>query len=424
MKSENFCAKNLIKIFILFFAAVIIFSVVFTGCAPASVKSGKYGVVYAEGNGANKQIALNIAQSLEKDYGVAAECYSDKASEKKYEIVVGATNRKGGKSANAQEYCISRSGNKIFLKSGSASGILAAAKRFLSDVADENTSYSNPKTNGYSDLSLKVMSFNIRTTGEDRWNRLKNVIERNAPDILGTQEVSSNWQEKLKTDLDGYSCVGESRGSAGDEAGYILFKTDKFELVENGTRWYTSTPDKPSKLEDSTYTRIYTYARLKRISDGTEFVFINTHLDLNQGARMASVKMLIDFIEEKFDLPCYITGDFNTGDNQTYINGVWGYLEADEYDADDLLEENGFNNSRLVATTSDEHHTYPSTLYPSDEKADKRIIDYCFVKGNILVDKYSVDAELPDVFTEVSGLGNDASDHYPIVCETVLYDGF
>ena len=92
--------------------------------------------------------------------------------------------------------------------------------------------------------------------------------------------------------------------------------------------------------------------------------------------------------------------------------------------ADDLLEENGFNNSRLFAAVSDEHYTYPSTLYPSDEKADKRIIDYCFVKGNVLVGKYSVDAELPDLFTEVSGLGNDASDHYPIVCETVLYNDF
>ncbi len=418
------CKENVFKIII--FGCILIFCacVLLTGCAPESVKSGKYGIVYAEGNGANKKIALDIAQSLEKDYGVEAECYSDKVSEKKYEIVVGATNRKGGKSADVKKYCISRSGNKIFLKSDSISGVVAAAKRFLTDIADENTRYSEPKSNGYSDLSLKVMSYNIRTTGEERWDRLKSVITRNSPDILGTQEVSTHWQNILKTELTDYTCVGEGRGDSGNEAGYIFFKTDKFELIEDGTRWYTSTPDKPSKLEDSTYTRIYTYARLKRISDDSEFVFINTHLDLNQGARMESVKMLIDFVAEEFDLPCYITGDFNTGDNQTYKNGEWGYLEADEYDADDLLEDNGFYNSRLFAAVSDEHHTYPSTLYPSDEKADKRIIDYCFVKGNVLVGKYSVDAELPDLFTEVSGLGNDASDHYPIVCETVLYSDF
>ena len=418
------CKENVFKIII--FVCILIFCacVLFTGCAPKSVKKGGYSVIYADGNNVNKEIAKLISENIGKAYGTDIKCNPDSVADSGYEIVVGATNRSGGAGSKENTYCISGKGKKIFLESDTASGMIAAAQRFLSDVSKDSTDYSRPRENKYFDLSLKVMSYNIRTTGEERWDRLKSVITRNSPDILGTQEVSTHWQNILKTELTDYTCVGEGRGDSGNEAGYIFFKTDKFELIEDGTRWYTSTPDKPSKLEDSTYTRIYTYARLKRLSDDSEFVFINTHLDLNQGARMESVKMLIDFVAEEFDLPCYITGDFNTGDNQTYKNGVWGYLEADEYDADDLLEENGFNNSRLFAAVSDEHYTYPSTLYPSDEKADKRIIDYCFVKGNVLVGKYSVDAELPDLFTEVSGLGNDASDHYPIVCETVLYNDF
>lgn len=132
--------------------------------------------------------------------------------------------------------------------------------------------------------------------------------------------------------------------------------------------------------------------------------------------------MLRDFISEQYpDTPTYITGDFNTGYNWSYKNWEWKELEAEDYDANDYLEDNGYSNSRLVASKTDDHFTYPSTLYPADSSEKKTIIDYCFIKKDIYVDSYSVDAKLPDDPNTISGCGNDASDHYPIIALTVLY---
>lgn len=381
----------------------------------------EYSIVYAHGNLANKTLAENLAVELKGLTNTKFKCISDVNADSGHEILVGATNRVQSEASDGS-YAISSVGDSVELLSDTTSGIIAAVNKFSAEIKKGSADFSTAVSDSYTDLAVKIMSFNIRMTNENRWSRLKNVIERNDPDLLGLQEVSTFWQSKFKTGLSKYTFIGEGRGDSSDEAGYILYKTDKFDVVESGTRWYTSTPTTSSKLSASTYTRIYTYATLKRKSDNMLFLYVNTHLDLNQSARMQSIEMLTDFIDESYpDLPTYITGDFNTDCNWTYIGGVWNELDFDDYDANDYLSDKGYSDSRLVSSITDDHYTYPTSLYPADSDATKTIIDYCFVKGSILVDSYAVDYAVPENVNTISGCGSDASDHFPIVAETVLY---
>lgn len=287
-----------------------------------------------------------------------------------------------------------------------------------------------------SDTMLSVMSFNIRTTSEDREGRLKAVISRNDPDVLGLQEVSKHWQP-IFSSLEGYSKVGIGRDngeSGSDEAGYILYKTDKFDLSEedSGTCWYNpdlSKMKEPYTNPESAYPRIFTYALLTRKSDNKEFLMVNTHLPLHWSSRKDAADILASWLEANYpDVPQIITGDFNTDSDR--IGKYGDYIQinpaksgvGDDKDFDTIMIDNGFSNARLAAPANrtDNRATYPTNLYPNNlsdcyDTVNGDIIDYCLIKGEKLkVLSYSVDRDPIKDVNKISGLGDDASDHYPI----------
>ncbi len=389
-----------------------------------NVPVSDYTVVYRAGNNAIKAVAEKLSERISDYAGENIACVSDATADTGNEILIGVTNRRQAFQVIDGSYTISEYDDSVLLAAENTSGLIAAAQKLADDVSRGSVDYSEPVSGTFVDLTLRVMSYNIRATKENRWHRLKNVITRNNPDILGTQECSSVWQNQLKTDLPEYAYVGEGRDGANTEACFILYKKDKFELVESGTQWFSTTPTVVgSRYENCTYTRIFTYAKFLRKFDGMEFVHINTHMDLNQCARMKAVEQLVGFTANNYgDVPVFITGDFNTGCNQTYIDGVWKDHELDEYDVDDYLTENGFDNARFAAFVTSNVGTFPTNMYPNDKNIySDRILDYCFITGNVLADKYHVDRLAPNDSGTISGLGTDASDHYPIVVETTLY---
>lgn len=287
-----------------------------------------------------------------------------------------------------------------------------------------------------------VMSFNIRTTSENRGERLKTVIKRNDPDILGLQEVSKHWQP-IFSSLEGYSKVGIGRdngGSGSDEAGYILYKTDKFELSEkdSGTCWYnpdSSQMNEPYTQPESAYPRIFTYALLTRKSDDQKLLMVNTHLPLHWVSRKDAANILAAWLETNYsDVPQIITGDFNTASDRIGKYGEYIYINpiksgvGDDIDFDTIMIDKGFRNARFdaPANRTDNRATYPTNLYPDNledcyDKENGDILDYCLVKGdNIKVLSYSVDRDPIGNANKISGLGDDASDHYPIVINLKL----
>jgi len=241
---------------------------------------------------------------------------------------------------------------------------------------------------------LKVMSYNVYTNNPDRTRvkKVANNIKSFDPDIIGVQELNYSWTVILDmvTDFfDTYEMVGEPRLDPSDksnnnEYSAILYKKDKFEIIETDTYWLSDTPNKVSKFDETEYYRIMTYAVVERKSDGVRFIHVNTHLAYDKATRNKQVPVLLSLSEELLekhgDLPIYFTGDFNMTSSDA------GYQKMKDWK---------LNDARYLISPSDNNPT-----------CGKSIIDYCFVsKDDFAVNDFKV------------GYGLEGSDHNLVYTE-------
>lgn len=177
------------------------------------------------------------------------------------------------------------------------------------------------------DYTLKVMSFNVQTENGTQVNfdlradLLRDLIDQLQPDSIGMQEVTTGWIYRMDNFAfnNSYAGVGEGR-TPGGEASSIYYRKDKFDLVDSGTFWLSSTPDKMgTALPGANYPRICTWAHLKDKVTGYEYIHLNTHLDHNgnnsgtdgRAIRTTQVRVILEFIQTLPELPMVLTGDFN-----------------------------------------------------------------------------------------------------------------
>jgi endonuclease/exonuclease/phosphatase family metal-dependent hydrolase len=170
------------------------------------------------------------------------------------------------------------------------------------------------------------MSFNVRygvaDDGHNSWEHRKELVARTVrdfdPDLLGTQETWPFQAEYLVEQLPGREYVGWPRqpGNAddGEECG-ILFRTARFEKLDEGQLWLSETPDVPgSKSWDSSLPRVVTWVKLRdRTRPEGVLWFLNTHFD-HRGAeaRHQSARLLRRHLEGLGPgAPWIVTGDFN-----------------------------------------------------------------------------------------------------------------
>ena len=180
------------------------------------------------------------------------------------------------------------------------------------------------------DNAIKLMTQNLRD-GDDpngngmvqRYERFLLLLEDYQPDIIGTQEHSYNWYvrfKKLFENMDGgeafpkYGMVGDTvdgPNKVGGGRNAILYRVDRFDLVDTGTFWLTDTPDVPSGIG---HRRVCTWALLKDKQTEKTILVANTHLDhQNDQTRVKQIKVLMDYMADKVgDYPFFLTGDFNS----------------------------------------------------------------------------------------------------------------
>lgn len=173
--------------------------------------------------------------------------------------------------------------------------------------------------------TVNVMTWNIRYNnpgdGENAWPHRKDwvseIVRREKIDVIGLQEVLKGQRDDLTKrlpEMEAYG-VGRDDGKAKGEYAPILYRRDRFELLDNSTFWLSKTPDVPgSKDWDASLTRIASWVQLKDKQKGNVFYFINTHFD-HRGAesRTQSAALLVKQLRDKFhDYPVILTGDFNT----------------------------------------------------------------------------------------------------------------
>lgn len=265
--------------------------------------------------------------------------------------------------------------------------------------------------------SIRVMTFNIRfdnpNDGPNAWPHRKefvaSTIRFHQTDIVGTQEGMHHQLTELENLLEKFEWVGVGRDD-GDEKGEfsaIFYRSDRFDLLEEGTFWHSTTPDVPGSMGwDTAITRVTTWVRLHDKLNDRSFITFNTHYDhIGEVARKESSNLILQKI---YDLsngdPVLFMGDLNTTEQQEPYKIITdpqrGPVELELFD--------GFYHSVHG------HHGPTSTWNGFERIFPDRRIDYIFVDSKFRVVQHGILADSRD--------GKFPSDHLPVVADLEFKD--
>lgn len=252
--------------------------------------------------------------------------------------------------------------------------------------------------------SFKVASFNIRMdTPNDSLNawkyrkdKVNGLIRFHDFDIFGIQE---GFHHQILDILapGGYDYVGAGRddGKEAGEHAAIIYRKDRFLVLDKGDFWFSETPDVPGKGWDATCcNRICSWAKFKDIISGKQFYFFNVHFD-HQGveARRQSSLLLMRKIREIADsYPVITTGDFNATPDSEPIQ---------------IILKDGLLHDSYAVSLQPPYGTVGTFNSFNLHAPMQNRIDYIWVTHDIMVNKYGV---LNDVHQT-----RFPSDHFPVM---------
>jgi endonuclease/exonuclease/phosphatase family metal-dependent hydrolase len=261
-------------------------------------------------------------------------------------------------------------------------------------------------------IKIRVASYNIRVAAADdeksgngwdiRKKPLADLIKRNDFDIVGTQEGNYSQMESLNELLPEYYYIAYPYAGANSNShtASILYKKDKFEVIDHGVFWLSQTPHKQSIGWDASDTRICSWAKMKDYTSGQEFYFFTAHfywrkVTAKQNSGPLMVRMIQEIADEKIPIIC--TGDFNSVDTTSQIPAIKEVLN----DAYEVTENSplGFTDTNLGGGN-----------FRGEPKGR---IDYIFVNNLVKVINY----------VTLSCTYNNSvhpSDHLPVVCDVIL----
>lgn len=263
----------------------------------------------------------------------------------------------------------------------------------------------------YAQSSMKVMTFNIRYDNradyengngwKQRREHLVQLILHYDPDLLGVQEAEKHQLDYLLQELGEYAYLGISRDNDENKGEYsaILYRKDRFSVLQHQTFWLSVTSDVPSIGWDANLPRIVTWGQFEDKNNGEQFFYFNTHFDhLGVQAREHSSKLVVEKINEIAEkAPVILTGDFNATPEAPPYN----ILSKDLLDA----------RSVAINPAYGPEGTFSGFELTSFEKFPR--IDYMFVRGFSV---YSYET-IADFFND-----KFPSDHLPIMMKIDFVD--
>jgi endonuclease/exonuclease/phosphatase family metal-dependent hydrolase len=171
---------------------------------------------------------------------------------------------------------------------------------------------------------LHVMSFNLRfasDTPPNSWPQrrpvMRNLLRRERPDLLGTQEGLYQQLRDIQADLPSYyDSIGQGRdGGSHGEAMQIFYDTRRLDPLEYDHYWLSDTPDVVgSQTWGGCCPRMVTWIRFLDRRTNRQFYALNTHFEaFDAQARSNSADLVLERMGQEFDpaLPVIATGDFN-----------------------------------------------------------------------------------------------------------------
>jgi|GEM_PF-393160 len=255
---------------------------------------------------------------------------------------------------------------------------------------------------------LRIMSFNLRYAANDSqpWEKrrpvMKQVILKQKPDIIGTQEGLHRQILDLESDLPGYDWIGIGRegGSLGEYMA-IFYNKERLKPLEQSHFWLSDTPQIISSASwGNQIPRMVTWVRFQDLRSGKTFYMVNTHLDhQSENSRQKSAELITNKLDAfDKDIPVVITGDFNTRPG------------SDTYS---IFTGNGLTDGHLSAKkrTNDHLGTFHNYKDPSGGGSENRIDWILHSKGWNVLHSAIIDEHEN---------GQYPSDHYPVMIEAII----
>lgn len=217
--------------------------------------------------------------------------------------------------------------------------IVIAAVTLLTLSCGAPRKTSQKHVNQTSETYLRIGTFNLWRSdigkGDFRWEvrkaRLAQAVIDNGFDIFGGEEVDTTIQRELPALLeslggkyDWYTFSPYSQDGNGDKAQSIIYRRDRFEVLESHYFWYSDTPDlmscgwddDPSKGWDelAKFKRGGCCIMFREKTTGQEFLFMLSHFPLKPGANLHAAQILNDRARmyNPKGLPAFFVGDLNT----------------------------------------------------------------------------------------------------------------
>lgn len=261
---------------------------------------------------------------------------------------------------------------------------------------------------------VKAMTFNIRTNTIldilNSWSKRKNlvvdIIADNAPDVMGLQEARNSQLEHIQRAFPQYEkySAGRNDGKKKGEACPIFFRKDRFALIDSGTFWFSSTPEKPgSKRFGNLFPRICSWVHLVDKNASRGFYVYNLHLDsTSQSSRQKSVRQLAAHIAKRATKePFIVMGDFN----MEIDNPAMNYLQKNGHNTPYPKMTDVWLSVNYGRSKAGTHHKFTG-------KTNCPKIDHMPISENARV--------LEVIIDQRSRNGKYPSDHFPMIAKIKL----
>lgn len=169
-------------------------------------------------------------------------------------------------------------------------------------------------------FAVKAMTYNIQVAGTkpphawvQRLPLMARLLQREVPDVIGTQEGRYDQVRDLAAALPDYDWIGVGRdGGSQGEFMAIFYRRERFEPVAFDHFWLSDTPEiVGSATWGNQYRRMVTWVRFRERATSREFEVWNTHFDHEiEPARVKSAALIRQRLAATAR-PLLLLGDFN-----------------------------------------------------------------------------------------------------------------
>lgn len=203
--------------------------------------------------------------------------------------------------------------------------------------------------NSLSDANaVRIMSANVLVHISDwggepvkpRAHRFAEAIKHYSPDVIGMQEMCSEWYKYLLPQInDDYEIIEKRNSLFMENRSPIIYNKQKLNLIKSDLIKYSK--------GDKNGCRVVTYGVFERISDKKIFIVTSTHLDLirmndyekEKAIMLSQVSEFFEVIEslrsEYPESPIFMTGDYNSMERET--SRYSGLENGEEYKSENDL---------------------------------------------------------------------------------------